>query len=444
MSLFADNAAPLGFPYWWEDRAPHLPSDDLPSSVDLLIVGAGYTGLSAAIAAHDAGAAVAILDAGRPGEGASTRNGGMFGAHPRLPFSDLVAKFGEAAAIGVTRDANAAFEFTRDLIAAEEIDCDLQFTGRLSLAWTRAHHDGQRRLAEDVASAGGGQMQIVPKAELHNEIQTDRYFGGALFPDHAALHPRKFHDGLMAAVKRRGIPVAHNVGAEGFQRSNRGFTVQTTSGVIRAQHLLAATNGYTGTAFPKLAARVFPLPSFLIATEPLSPNRNAELAPGRRMMVETRARHSYFRISPDGSRILFGGRAAMRPISLPKAARRLHATMCEIWPDLDDVKLSHVWTGNTGYSFTHTPHVGQIDGVHFAMGYSGSGVAMAPYLGMKAGLSAIGDRRGETAFSETHFAVKPFHFGRPWFLRPLDLWYRYAVDPSQNAAAARDRQRELS
>ena len=438
MSIFAPDAAPAGFPYWWEGRDKPHESDPVPPETDLLVVGAGYTGLSAAIAAHDAGARVAIVDAGYPGEGASTRNGGMFGAHPRLPLEKLTRQFGKDVAQAVTREASDAFRFTSDLIREESIDCDLQQTGRILLAWTKADHAGQRQLATDVAEAGGDNIRIVPKSELGNEINTQRYFGAALFPGHAALHPRKFHEGLLGAVQRRGIPVAAGVRVRGHQRSAHGFHVETEAGVIRARHLLAATNGYTGGAFPALAARVFPLPSYLIATEPLSPNLIADLAPGRRMMVETRARHSYFRVSPDGSRILFGGRAAMRQIPLALAASRLRATMCEIWPALQDVKLSHVWTGNTGYSFTHTPHVGERDGVHFAMGYSGSGVAMAPYLGMKAGLRAIGDARGETAFSRTPFRTMPFHLGRPWFLGPVDLWYRFAVDTSQNASAARD------
>ena len=439
MSVFVDGHAPLGFPYWWEGAPPRpdLPNI-LPQKTDLLVIGAGYTGLSAAIAAHDAGATVVVVDKGWPGTGASTRNGGMFGAHPRLPVSKLKAMFGEATATGVLQESLDAFTFTRDLIAQERIDCDLQMTGRVSLAWTKAHHDGQKQLAADVSDANGGRMEVIAKKALANEISTEQYHGGVLFPDHAALHPRKFHDGLIAAVVRRGVAVVPDTAVLGLQTLARGHLVETSRGVIRADNVVAATNGYVNNALPKLRARVFPLPSFLIATEPLSPNLIADLAPGRRMMVETRARHSYFRVSPDGARILFGGRASMRPLPLDRAAKRLHQTMSEIWPVLGSTKITHAWTGNTGYSFTHMPHVGTMDGIHYAMGYSGSGVAMAPYLGMKAAYRALGDARGATAFAETPLQTRPFHLGKPWFLYAADLWYRYVVDPSENAAAARD------
>ena len=153
------------------------------------------------------------------------------------------------------------------------------------------------------------------------------------------------------------------------------------------------------------------------------------LAPGGRMMVETRARHSYFRISADGDRILFGGRAAMVQVDLATAAKRLRQTMGEIWPDLANVRLSHVWTGNTGYSFGHMPHVGERNGLHYALGFSGSGTVMAPYLGAKAALRALGAPGGETAYAATHLRKAWFHFSkRPHFLHPADLWYRHWVD----------------
>lgn len=447
MSVFADNAHSLGIPYWWEDGAalPKLPNT-MPAMAELLIVGAGYTGLSAAIAAFDAGAKVVVVDAGIPGEGASSRNGGMFGAHPRLGFTDLSAKYGSATAAGIFNEAQAAFDFTSGLIQSENIHCQFEQCGRIQLAWTKAHFEAQRIQVADLKSTTNMNLDVIEPAELASEINSACYFGGIRFVDHASLHPRQFHDGLLAAVLKRNIPVIQQCAIEQITKTSTGFIACHADGSeLSTEKVLLATNGYTQGKFGWFLRRVFPLPSFLIATEPLSENLIASLAPGKRMMVETRARHSYFRISPDGSRFIYGGRAAMTPISPEAAATRLRKSLVEVWPELHDVKLTHSWSGNTGYSFTHMPQVGSHEGLHYAMGYSGSGVALAPYLGAKAAYMAMGDSRGETAYQKSELKARWFHQrSKPWFLKPADLWYQHVIDHRQNAEARKDTQKNDS
>ncbi len=414
-----------GHPYWWDAAPPQDISGDLPAEADLLVIGAGYTGLSAALAAANCGASVVVVDAGLPGAGASSLNGGMFGAHPRLGWDVLAAKFSPDIADAIFAEATPALEFVKDLIAREDIQCDLQQTGRIQLAWTASQFEGQKRLVDRITEKSDVEVRLIDRPGLSTEITTERYFGGILFPQHCAIHPAKFHTGLLAAVQRRGVPIIGNCPVT----SLNGKTARTPQGQIRARQIILATNGYTTRSFPWQAARIFPLPSYLIATEALPANLIGHLAPGRRMMVETRARHSYYRISPDGTRILYGGRASMRDIDLGLAAKRLQATMAEVWPDLAKVRLSHVWTGNTGYSFTHMPTLGVQDGIHYAMGFSGSGTVLAPYLGAKAAWTALGDPRGETAYARTHLTPSWMHrFSRPHFLKPADLWYRHWVD----------------
>jgi glycine/D-amino acid oxidase-like deaminating enzyme len=114
--------------------------------------------------------------------------------------------------------------------------------------------------------------------------------------------------------------------------------------------------------------------------------------------------------------------------------------MTGIWPELSEVRLTHSWSGFTGFAFSHLPHVGVNEGLHFAMGYSGSGVALAPYLGMKCALQAMGDPGGETAYACTPFPTRPFHGGgQPHFLQLVDPWFRHVVDARQDRAARRDR-----
>lgn len=441
MSLFTPDAAPPGRPYWWEDGAP-LPTlaTTPPERTDVLVLGGGYTGLSAAITLADEGARVTVIDAALPGHGASTRNGGMFGAHPRLPYETMKSRFGAAAAAACYDESIAAFEFTRQLIQREAIDCNLQLTGRIQMAWSRADFDAQKRLVDSVRLQSAINMELIDRDELSNEIETSRYHGAIRFPGHAALHPRKFHDGLLAAAIRRDVVVVRNCPVTEIRHEVGGFVASSGSGTIRADRIIVATNGYTQGLSNWLRRRVFPLPSFIIATEPIAAEVLSRLAPGGRMMVETRAQHSYFRISPDGSRIIFGGRAAMRPTTPERAAARLFRTMTDIWPELGDTKLTHSWSGFTGYSFTHMPAVGSHDGFHFAAGYSGSGVAMAPYLGMKVAYQALNDPRGETVFSRMPLTTRWFHpGGRPLFLSAADMWFRYAVDRKQEWQARHDR-----
>ena len=430
--------AALGTPYWWEAAAPQDPGQDLPGVCDFLVIGAGYCGLTAAIAAHDCGAKVVVVDAGVPGEGASSRNGGMVGAHPRLGWDDLATKFGPTVANDIFAEAKPALDWVTSLIADEAIDCDFQQTGRLQLAWTPSHAAAQKRLAGYVRDKSEVRAELLDRDALRSEIATECYHGGLLFPEHGALHPAKYHAGLMKAALRRGISVVSHAGVSGYEREGAGFVVETAKGRITAEKLMLATNGYTRKPFKWHVARVFPLPSYIIATDELPSNLLRHLAPGRRMMVETRARHSYFRLSPDGKRVLFGGRASMRDLPLDRAADRMRDTMCEVWPELRDVQLSHAWKGYTGYSFTHMPHVGEDRGLHYAMGFSGSGTVMAPYLGAKAAWRAMGDARGQTAYADTHLTRHVLHpFEAPHFLKAADIYYRNWVDRMENRAARR-------
>ena len=435
MTLFTPDAEP-GHPYWWDHVTwPEL-KGPLPDSADLVVVGAGYTGLSAAIAAHDAGASVVVVDSREPGKGASTRNGGMVGAHPRLGWNILAKRYGSNVADALFAEAATALDWVKELIKVEEIDCDFQETGRIQLAYTHSQLEAQKAVARQVTEKGSVPCHWLSRCEISNEIATPIYKGGIVFQNHGGLHPARYLLGLLNAVLRRGIRVVSNCPVERLDAAGVGFEIATPLGSISADKVVLATNGYSGARFPWFARRVFPVPSYLIATEPLPPDQLAKLAPGKRMMVETRSRHSYYRISPDGSRIIFGGRAAIVDIDLPLAARRLRKTMGEIWPELSAVRLSHVWSGYTGYTFGHMPHVGEQGGVNYAMGYSGGGTVLAPWLGRKAALRALGEADGETAFSETSILPRwYYHGGKPLFLEAANLWYRHWVDRRENLAA---------
>ncbi len=418
---------------------PDLP-DRASESCELIIIGAGFTGLTAALTAAQTGAKVVVVDAGIPGRGASSRNGGMCGPHARVAFEAMEKSFGRDVASQIFLEMPKAYEFTRNLIDANNIECGFRQTGRIQLAATKRHFEDFKRLAKVLEREAGYKADIIERAELGAHIRSDHYVGGLYYADHGGLNPCQFHDGLMAACLRAGVEIVQNCPVWAVNRKAEGFEVRVASGLVRADAVILATNGYTRAPFRWHQRRIFALPSFIIATEPLDKDLLAHLAPGGRMMVETYSKHSYYRISPDGSRILFGGRAGMVPYGPDFAAKRLKRTMTDIWPELDGVRLSHSWRGYTGFSHEQTPHVGCHDGVHFAMGYSGSGVAMAPYLGMKAAYRALGDPRGETAYSKTKLTTRAYHpGGPPLFLAAGELWYRQVVDRLEARESRRDR-----
>jgi glycine/D-amino acid oxidase-like deaminating enzyme len=412
-------------PWWWEAAAPE-PHDAtvLPKVVDVAIVGAGYTGLCAALTLARAGRRVLVLDVARPGEGASSRNGGMIGSGHRVSFERLRKRYGENAAVAIFKEGLAALEYTADLIAREAIDCQFERSGRFRGATNAAEYDATAREIERLRKKIGLEADPVPRTEQHNEIGTDAYHGGCVYHRHGGLHPALFHRGLLVRALAAGAEVAGHTPVTHIERDARGFAVMTSRAGIAAGNVIVATNGYTGAATPALRRRVIPVASYIIATEALAPARLAGVIPGRRMIVETRLRHCYYRIAPDGQRLLFGGRAALRLIDTRTSAARLQRIMVRLFPDLANVGVSHSWTGFVGFSLDRLPHIGMRDGIHFAMAYCGSGVAMAPYLGHRVAQKVLRSKDGATAFDQLRFPAIPLYTGRPWFLPIMDQYLR--------------------
>lgn len=405
-------------PYWWEERASQEQSpEELPANCDVVVVGAGLTGCSAALTLAKSGASVLLLDAERPGYGASTRNGGMIGGGYRLSLEQMSERYGVDTAHTLLRESHIdSLAFATSLIKDEKIDCDFHTYGRFRGQWNKAEYDATSRMLEQLIKLLPVNIEMIPPERQRQEIGTDFYSGGMLLHDHGGLHPAKYSNGLMMAAQRAGAQIHGATRVTAVQSEGSDFRVETSRGMVRAGGVLMATNGYTTSDFATLKRRVIPVQSFIIATEELPAGLAEEIMPGRRMGVETRTRHCYFRLSPDGRRFIIGGRAALSNVSQAKATRVMRELMCEIFPQLQSAKISHSWTGHTGFTFSFMPHIGKYDGVWHAMGYSGSGNAMAPYLGHKAALAMQGDPAGKTAFMETELETRSWYQNRPWFL----------------------------
>ncbi|MCK6452807.1 MAG: FAD-dependent oxidoreductase, partial [Alphaproteobacteria bacterium] len=208
------------------------------------------------------------------------------------------------------------------------------------------------------------------------------------------------------------------------ERRAGGFDLRMPTGKVEAREVLVATNGYTDGAAPWLRRRLIPVASYIIATEPLPEETMRRLDPNGRMLSDTNRVLHYFRPSPDGTRILFGGRASFRSVTAREAAPILHRMMATIWPELASTRITHAWTGNVAFTFDFVPHIAEKDGVNYAAGCQGSGVAMASYLGYRAALKIAGRANRPSAFEGNDFPTMPFYGGNPWFLPLVGSAYR--------------------
>jgi glycine/D-amino acid oxidase-like deaminating enzyme len=265
---------------------------------------------------------------------------------------------------------------------------------------------------------------MVPRAEQHREIGSDFYHGGRMTPNDARLHPGLYHQGLLDRVTNAGAAIAANTPVTRIERDGDEFRVHTPCGAVTARDVVVGTNGYTGGAVPFLERRMIPVRSQMIATEPLPEALMARLMPQGRLINDTKRTRNYYRPSPDGKRILMGGRPTLRDAPLEVSARHLRDFLVRVFPELAETRITHSWDGKLGFTFDQLPHIGVHDGIHYAGGYLGSGVAMATYLGHKMGLRVLGSPEARTPLDDRYFPTMPFYRGKPWFLATIAAYYR--------------------
>ncbi|WP_170984181.1 NAD(P)/FAD-dependent oxidoreductase [Rhodoligotrophos defluvii] len=425
-------------PYWW-DAAPLRREEiqqPLPQSAEIVIVGSGFTGLSAALTLARAGRDVVILDQDSIGAGASTRNFGMLGRQYKYDLLTLISRFGIERAKTLYAACNEAFAFVNALIEREGIDCFHAPSGRFVAANTPAHFDALEKELAARRELFGHQFHMVRRAEQGEELGTAQFVGGAVIPEHRMVHPGLFHRGLSERVARAGASFHAQTRVVGIERQGAGWLVQTDRGPIAARELIVATNGYTGSATPWLRRRIVPIRAYMIATEPLDPALLASVLPSRRGFHDCARDMQYARISPDGTRLLFGAMTGEQHDDLTDVAAALHRRMLALFPQLGPVRLSHVWTGQCGGTFDFFPHRGQHEGMHYALGYCfGAGMPFGTYLGDAVARGILGEE-AVTALDFPTMPTNPLYWGRPWFL-PFYLRFQKWLDWRDGARVVR-------
>ena len=412
-------------PYWWEAYRPQaLPEIALPRETRVVIVGAGYAGLSAALELTKLGLDCLILDANEPGFGASTRNGGMVSGGVNVGKRYLSKPMPADVAAPFLADAADAFTLIEDLITREKIDCGWTRAGYFLGAWCKSHYDDMAKKVDYLNAAAKSDCYLVPRERQREEIGSDYYRGGMVVGRAAHIHPALFFKGLLGMCQKRGVKIASKTPVTKLTQTATGWSVETPRGTTRAGDVIIATNGYTGDVTPQLKRRVVPVGSYIIATEELPPDLAATLSPKNRSIADTRRVLTYYRMAPDKKRLIFGGRAKFGHTDPVDTAPILYEFMTDRYPQLKGVKITHAWTGNVAFTLDEMPHMGKFDNLHYALGCNGSGIAMMTYLGQQTARKVAGKSNRVCAFDRPEFPDHPLYNGSTWFLPLVGRYFR--------------------
>jgi len=397
MDLLTLNDTPGAYPASYyaataEGIVAHPPLDG-DETADVCVIGAGYCGLSAALQLAKRGFSVILIDANRAGWGASGRNGGQLGTGQRRDQQSLEKLLGMEHARRLWDIAEHAKALVKGLVAEHDIACDL--TPGLVNADHKARYVAESRDYVHHLNAvyGYDRIRFLDRDELAATIGTDVYHGGSIDMGAAHLQPLNFALGLARAAREAGVTIHDNTRAlevvEGAPAR-----VKTAAGTISAGHVLHACNGYLGDLQPRVAARVMPINSYIIATEPLGEKRARRLIPDNVAVADSRFVVNYYRFSAD-HRMLFGGRESYGYRYPDDIAESVRQRMLAIYPDLADVGVDYYWGGTLGITLNRMPHFARLaPNILTASGFSGHGVGMATEAGYLLAEAVAGEASG--------------------------------------------------
>lgn len=410
-------------PYWWRAAPPATDKAPLPAQVDIVVVGAGFTGLSATLELARAGRSVLVIDAEAVGYGASSRNAGFVGKTLKHSLSEIVHALGKNSAVELYREAEAAYRLVFELVEREKIACHLNRGGRLIFSYSERQ---QASLVADLELKKrllNEPYELLDRTGVAEELQTPVFVAGARIPDSATIHPGLYVRGLASAAQRAGAIVASHTMLTDVAGERGAFRLTTSRGVVMARDVVIATNGYSSAGVPSwMRRRLVPFEGFILATEELPKQTLDTILPKDRSIVDGRVNLAFIRRAPDSRRIIIGARAGMRHgNNLENVAEAIWSDAVKLIPALSGFRVSHCWSGKCAGTFDLYPHLGVHDGIHYAVGYNFGGIAMGSYLGRLAAQILLG-QDVTTPLRNRSFPTIPLYTGTPWFL-PLAIQY---------------------
>ena len=401
----------------------------LPEKADVVIVGGGFTGTSAALQLAKNGAHVTLLEAQSIGWGASSRNGGQALSCLHYTLTEIIHQHGRERARDMFHAAVQAADTVENIVRDENIDCEHARCGSIEAAVKPSHFDALRREQEILKEVADYEVQLVTKEEIASELGTAAYHGLMVNPRSGFVQPAKFVQGMAFAADRAGADIHEGTRVLAIDRSDDSavrdgvrFTVRTNRGVVKAKDVLLASNAWVGEIVPQFRQRVFPAESFIIATEPLPDELAKRLIPNRRVVYDTRKTLAYYSISSD-NRMVWGGELTFKGASPQYNMNALRRGMERVFPELADYKTDYFWSGTLGITLDENAHAGQVNGMWYSMCYVGHGVTLATYLGQQMAKGILGGTVNNP-FEGLHIPSVPVYRDKTWFVNIGKIWYR--------------------
>lgn len=393
---------------WYEASVverPQYPELDGSRHADVVIIGGGYTGLSAAYHLAKSGVDVVLIEAARLGDGASGRNGGQFGTGQRIWVEELEKQYGFERAKALFDIAEEAKTHVMNFADANGIDMDYM-PGQISAVHKQRYLKNYRNHVEQMTTRFDyAPIRVVEPDEMVALLGSDRYHGGIYDAGTGHINPLKFLIGAAQAAKKAGALLFENTQATRINSAHGRVEVETARGTIIAKNAFIAVNAYGGELEQESAAHVMPIRSFIGATAPLG--ESSTVIPGGESVDDSRFVVRYFRRSKDG-RLLFGGREAYTADNPRDISDHIRRQIAEIYPALKNVEITHAWGGSVGITMPRQPFVKEVmPGVISAGGYSGHGVLLANYMGRLYAEALSGKREKLKLFEDLRIPAFP-------------------------------------